>query len=158
MCVERWKGGVQHAAPHVSVAIIQSIGNEEKEERGDLRFIQVLRELVQSQSNATPGNKKTNSAQEQHWIQPQSLETLLMSQSWCFCTIYGRLIQNCVALRAFFLSLNSIRPRFNYLASHWSGGASEMTLPSASSTGGGLFRRKREKKETIKTNKHLLLL
>lgn len=36
------------------MAIVQSIGDKEKEERGDLRLIQVLRQLVQSQSNATP--------------------------------------------------------------------------------------------------------
>lgn len=54
MCVEGRKGGVQHAAPHLSVAVIEGIGHKEEEERSDLRFIQVLGQLVQSQSNATP--------------------------------------------------------------------------------------------------------
>lgn len=54
MCVERREGSVQHAAPHLSVAVVQSIRNKEEEERGDLRFVQVLGQLVQSQSNATP--------------------------------------------------------------------------------------------------------
>lgn len=38
-----------------------------------------------------------------------------------------------------------------YLASHWSGGASEMTLPRASNTGGGLFKNKNTNK-----NHHVL--
>lgn len=54
VCVERREGSVEHAAPHLSVAVVQSIGNKEEEERGDLRFVQVLGQLVQSQSNATP--------------------------------------------------------------------------------------------------------
>lgn len=54
VCVERREGSVQHAAAHISVAVVQSIGNEEEEERRDLRFVQVLGQLVQSQSDATP--------------------------------------------------------------------------------------------------------
>lgn len=54
MRVERSEGGVQHAAPHLSVAVVKSVGDEEEEERGDLRFVQVLGQLVQRQSNATP--------------------------------------------------------------------------------------------------------
>lgn len=54
VCVERREGSVQHAAAHISVVVVQSIGNEEEEERRDLRFVQVLGQLVQSQSNATP--------------------------------------------------------------------------------------------------------
>lgn len=58
VCVERREGSVQHAAPHLSVAVVQSVRNKEEEERGDLRFVQVLRQLVQSQSNATPDKKR----------------------------------------------------------------------------------------------------
>lgn len=58
VCVEGRQGGVQHAAPHLSVAVVQSIRNEEQEERRDLGFVQVLRQLVQSQSNATPAQKE----------------------------------------------------------------------------------------------------
>lgn len=54
MGVERGEGSVQHAAAHLRVSVVQSIGNEEEEERGNLRFIQVLGQLVQSKSNATP--------------------------------------------------------------------------------------------------------
>lgn len=54
MRVERSEGGVQHAAPHLRVAVVKSVGDKEEEERGDLRFVQVLGQLVQSQSNATP--------------------------------------------------------------------------------------------------------
>ncbi len=54
MRVECREGGVQHAAPHLGVAVVQSIGNKEEEERGDLRFVQVLGQFVQSQSYATP--------------------------------------------------------------------------------------------------------
>lgn len=52
--VERRQGGVQHAAPHLVVAVVQSVGDKEEEQRGDLRLVQVLGQLVQSQSDATP--------------------------------------------------------------------------------------------------------
>lgn len=54
MSVESREGSVQHAAPHLSVAVIQGIGDKEQEQGGDLRFIQILGQLVQSQSDATP--------------------------------------------------------------------------------------------------------
>ncbi len=54
MCVECREGSIQHAAPDLGVAIVQSVRNKEEEERGHLRFIQVLGQLVQSQSDATP--------------------------------------------------------------------------------------------------------
>lgn len=54
MRVESREGGVQHAAPHIGVAVVQGIRNKEEEEWGDLRFIQVLGQLVQSQGDATP--------------------------------------------------------------------------------------------------------
>lgn len=57
MCVESWEGSVQHAAPHLGVAVVQSVGDKEEKERGDLRFFQVLGQLVQRQSDATPDGK-----------------------------------------------------------------------------------------------------
>lgn len=58
VCVQRWEGGVQHAAPHLSMAVVQGVGDEEKEEGRDLRLIQVLGQLVQSQSNAASVEKE----------------------------------------------------------------------------------------------------
>ena len=52
--VEGCEGGVQHAAPHISVSVVQRVGDEEEEERRDLGFVQVLGQLVQRQGDATP--------------------------------------------------------------------------------------------------------
>ena len=52
--VKRRQGSVQHAAPHLSVTVVQRIGDKEEEERGDLGLAKVLGQLVQSQSNSTP--------------------------------------------------------------------------------------------------------
>lgn len=57
MCVKSGEGCVQHGASHLRITIIQSIGNKEKEKWGDLRFIQVLGEFVESQSNSTPDKR-----------------------------------------------------------------------------------------------------
>lgn len=54
MRVEGRERSVQHTASHLGVAVVQSIRNEEEEERGDLRLLQVLRQLVQRQGNTTP--------------------------------------------------------------------------------------------------------
>jgi hypothetical protein len=59
VCVEGGEGSVQHAAPHLRVTVIQGIRNKEQEERSDLRLIQVLTQLVQSQSDATPADTNT---------------------------------------------------------------------------------------------------
>lgn len=53
MCVQGREGSIKHAAAHLGVAVVQSIGDKKEEERGDLRLLQVLRELIQSQGNAT---------------------------------------------------------------------------------------------------------
>lgn len=55
MCVQGGERSVQHAAPHLSVPVVQSVGDKKEEERGDLGLLQVLRQLIQSQSNATSG-------------------------------------------------------------------------------------------------------
>lgn len=54
VCVESGEGSVQHAAPHLGVAVIQSVRDKEEEEGRDLGFVQVLRQFVQSQGDATP--------------------------------------------------------------------------------------------------------
>lgn len=53
MCVESGEGGIQHAAPHLSMAVIEGVGHEEEEEGRDLGLVQVLRQFVESQSDAT---------------------------------------------------------------------------------------------------------
>lgn len=58
MCVESGKGGVQHAAPHVRVAVVKGIRDEEEEEGRDLGLVQILREFVEGQSDATPGEER----------------------------------------------------------------------------------------------------
>lgn len=55
VCVERGQGGIQHAASHVSMAIVEGVGDKEEEEGRDLSLVQVLRQFVESQSDATPG-------------------------------------------------------------------------------------------------------
>lgn len=54
VCVESGEGGVQHAAPHLGVAVVQSVRDKEEEEGRDLGFAQILRQFVQSQRDATP--------------------------------------------------------------------------------------------------------
>lgn len=36
VCVQCREGSIQHAAPHLGMAVIQRIRNKEEEERGDL--------------------------------------------------------------------------------------------------------------------------
>ena len=52
--VEGGEGGIQHAAPHVGVAVVQRVRDKEEEEWRDLGFVQVLGQLVQRQGDATP--------------------------------------------------------------------------------------------------------
>lgn len=52
VCVECREGSVEHAAAHLSVAVVQGVRDKKEEEWGDLRLLQVLRQLIQSQSNA----------------------------------------------------------------------------------------------------------
>lgn len=54
MSVESRESSVQHAAPHLSVTVVQCVRNEKEEEWSDLRFIQILGQLVQGQSDSTP--------------------------------------------------------------------------------------------------------
>lgn len=104
MCVQRREGSIKHAASHLSVAVVQSIRDKKEEEWRDLGLFQVLRQLIQSQSNATSE-----------------------------IAGYSSIHRNAPIRRNIMI----------YLASHWSGGASETTLPRASSTGGGLYNNKK---------------
>lgn len=70
MCVQGGEGSVEHAAPHLSVAVVQSVGDKKEEERGDLGLLQVLRQLIQSQSNAASGRVGNSS---------------ILVQSFCVC-------------------------------------------------------------------------
>lgn len=115
MCVQCREGSIKHAASHFSVAVVQSIRDKKEEERGDLWLFQVLRQLIQSQSNATSEIVGYSSIRRNALIKP----------------IYWS------------ISILNIRNIRLYLASHWSGGASETTLPRASSTGGGLYNNKK---------------
>lgn len=56
--VEGGQCSIQHAAPHLRVSVVQSVRHEEQEERCHLTLIQVLRQFVKSQSNATPADRK----------------------------------------------------------------------------------------------------
>lgn len=57
MRVEDRQCGVQHAAPHLAVSVIQCVRHKEQEERGHLALVQVLRELVQRQRDSTPAHR-----------------------------------------------------------------------------------------------------
>lgn len=43
VCVESSEGSIQHAASHICMAVVESVGNEEEKEGRDLGLVQVLR-------------------------------------------------------------------------------------------------------------------
>ena len=58
MRVEGGQRGVQHAAAHFGVAVVQRVRDEEQEERRDLGLVQELGQLVQRQGYATPTERE----------------------------------------------------------------------------------------------------
>ena len=57
MCVERRKSCIQHALPDIWVSVVEGVGDKELKEWLHLRAVQTLGELVQGQSQATPGKE-----------------------------------------------------------------------------------------------------
>lgn len=55
MGVECGKGCIQHALPDIRVSVVEGIRDKKLKERLHLRAVQTLGELVQGQSQATPG-------------------------------------------------------------------------------------------------------
>lgn len=84
VCVERREGSVQHAAPHLSVPVVQSVRHKEEEERRHLGFVQVLGQLVQSQSDATPDKEECVTK----WLSAQKRRFKML---WFLILCYNRI-------------------------------------------------------------------